>query len=72
MLLLYIVGLCVYMCIYSICVSIYMYVSFCQHVFSRTAAVVDTKRGYVGMCNGRLAQQESGVALSKNSIFPGC
>ena len=31
--------------------------------------VVDTKRGYVGMCNGRLAQQESGAALSKNSMF---
>ena len=28
-------------------------------VFSRTVAVVDTKRGYVGMCNGRSAQQES-------------
>ena len=29
------------------------------HVFSRTVAAVDTKRGYVGMCNGRSAQQES-------------
>ena len=39
------------------------------HVFSRTVAAVDTKRGYVGMCNGRSAQQESGAALSKNSMF---
>ena len=28
-------------------------------------AVVDTKRGNVGRCNGRSAQQESGVLLSK-------
>ena len=41
----------------------------CSHVFSRTVAAVDTKRGYVGMCNGRSAQQESGAALSKNSMF---
>ena len=34
------------------------------HFFSRTVAVVDTKRGYV-----QLAQQESGAALSKNSMF---
>ena len=34
-------------------------------LFSRTVAAVDTKRGYVGMCNGRSAQQESGAALSK-------
>ena len=39
------------------------------HVFSRTVAAVDTKRGYVGVCNGRSAQQESGAALSKNSMF---
>ena len=39
------------------------------HVFSLTVAAVDTKRGYVGMCNGRSAQQESGAALSKNSMF---
>ena len=25
--------------------------------------------GYVGMCNGRSAQQEFGAALSKNSMF---
>ena len=37
--------------------------------FSRTVAAVDAKRGYVGMCNGRSAQQESGAALSKNSMF---
>ena len=27
------------------------------HVFSLTVATVDAKRGYVGMCNGRSAQQ---------------
>ena len=32
-------------------------------------AAVDVKRGYVGMCNGRPAQQESRAALSKNSMF---
>ena len=32
-------------------------------------AAVDTKRGCVGMCNGCLAQQESGAASSKNSMF---
>ena len=32
-------------------------------------AAVNAKRGYVGMCNGRSAQQESGAALSKNSMF---
>ena len=41
----------------------------CSHVFSRTVAAVDTKRGYVGMCIGRSAQQESGAVLSKNSMF---
>ena len=41
----------------------------CIHVFSRTVAAVDTKRGYVRMCNGRSAQQESGTSLSKNSVF---
>ena len=39
------------------------------HVFSLTVAAVNAKRGYVGMCNGRSAQQESGAALSKNSMF---
>ena len=34
-------------------------------------AAVDTKHGYVGMCNRRSAQQESGVALSKNGVFTG-
>ena len=43
--------------------------SVCTHVFSRTVAAVDTKRGYVGMCNERSAQQESGAALSKNNMF---
>ena len=32
-------------------------------------ATVDAKRGYVGMCNGRSAQQESEAALSMNSMF---
>ena len=40
-------------------------------MFSQTVAVVDTKLGYVGMCNGRSAQQESGAASSKNSVFTG-
>ena len=42
----------------------------CPHVLSRTMAVVDTKLGYVivGMCNRRSGQQESGAALSKNSM----
>ena len=44
----------------SVCVSVC--VSVCSHVFSRTVAAVDTKRGYVGMCNGRSAQQESGTS----------
>ena len=39
-----------------------------MHVFSRTVAAVDTKRGYVGMCNGRSAQHESGAA-SSNWLF---
>ena len=55
----------------SVCRSVARFVglSVCTHVFSRTVAAVDTKRGYVGMCNGRSAQQESGAALSKNSMF---
>ena len=28
-----------------------------------------SQRGYVGMCNRRSVQQESGAALSKNSMF---
>ena len=48
---------------WSVCVSV------CSHFFSRTVAALDTKRGYVGMCNGCSAQQESGAALSKNSMF---
>ena len=43
----------------------------CRHIFSRTAAVVDTKRGYGGICNVRSAQQESGALLSKNSVLTG-
>ena len=51
--------------------SVFLWVgrSVCSHVISRTVATVDTKRGNVGMCNGRSAQQESGAALSKNSMF---
>ena len=40
-----------------------------SHVFSRTVAVDDTKRRYVGMCYGCSAQQESGAALLKNSMI---
>ena len=43
--------------------------SVCPEVFSRTVAVVDTKRGYVGMCNGRSAQQESGATSSKSLYY---
>ena len=43
--------------------------SVCRHVFSRTVAVVDTKRGYVGRYNGCAAQQEAGADSSKNGIF---
>ena len=42
-----------------------------QFVCSRTVAVVDTKCGYVGMCNRHSAQQESGASKSKNSVFTG-
>ena len=42
----------------------------CSHVFSRNVAAADTKRGYVGMCNGRSAQQESGAALSCLRLGP--
>ena len=47
----------------SVCLSV------CSHVFSRTVAAVDTKRGCVGTYNGRSVQQESGVALSKIIIY---
>ena len=56
-------------CSRSVCRSVGL--CLCSHVFSRTVAAVDTKRGYVGVCNGRSAQQESGAALSKNSMFMG-
>ena len=52
-------------CSRSVCRSVGL--CLCSHVFSRTVAAVDTKRGYV--FNGRSAQQESGAALSKNSMF---
>ena len=45
----------------SVCRSVGL--CLCSHVFSRTVAAVDSKRGYVGICNGRSAQQESGAAL---------
>ena len=54
-------------CSRSVCRSVGLCLS--SHIFSRTVAAVDTKRGYVGMCNGRSAQQEFGAALSKNSMF---
>ena len=53
----------------SLSVGRFVGFSLSTHVFSRTVAAVDTKRGYVGMCNGRSAQQESGAALSENSMF---
>ena len=58
-------------CSRSVCLSVgrSVCVSVCSHVFSRTVAAVDTKRGCVGTCNGRSAQQESRAALSKNSLF---
>ena len=34
--------------------------------------MVDAKRGYVGKYEEGFAQQESGAALSKSSMFPGC
>ena len=48
--------------------SIRVYLCNYWTVFSRTLAVVDTKRGYVGRYNKRSAQQESGAALL---MFPG-
>ena len=40
--------------------GLWVSLSICTHVFSLT---VDIKRGYVGMCNGRSAQQESGSGV---------
>ena len=47
-------------CSRSVCrsVGLCLCVCLCSHVFSPTVAAVDTKHGYVGMCNGRSAQQE--------------
>ena len=56
-------------CSRSVCRSVGQSGSLFPRFLSRTVAAVDAKRGYVGMCNGRSAQQESGAALSKNSIF---
>ena len=50
-------------------VNLFLCFSVSPHVFSLTVAAVDAKRGYVGMCNGRSAQQESRAVLSKNSMF---
>ena len=58
----------VYVCRYAVR-GRFVGLSVCPHVFSRTVAAVDTERGYVGMCNARSAQQESGAASSKNSMF---
>ena len=43
--------------------------SVCRNVFSRTVAMVGTKHGYVGRYKERYTQQESGAALSKDSVF---
>ena len=50
----------------SVCRSVSLSVCrcVCPYVFTRTVADVDTKCGYVGMCNGLSAQQESGAASS--------
>ena len=63
------VCVCVCVCVLrsrSVCRSVCGFLCVCTHVFSRTVAAVDR---YVDMRNGRSAQQESGVALSKNSVF---
>ena len=52
-----------------IVVGLCVRLSVSPHVFSQTVAVVDTKRGYVGMCNWRSAQQEYGAAFLKNTMF---
>ena len=61
-------GACSGLCIVHLSVNL----SDCPHVFSQIVAVVDTKHGYVGWYNGRSAQQESRVVLSKKSMFLGC
>ena len=53
----------------SLCVSRSVGRYICPHFFSQNVAVVDTKCGYVGMCNRRSAQQESGAMLSKEEAI---
>ena len=50
----------------ALCVGRLVSRCICPHVFSRTVAVAN-----VDMCYRRLAQQESGAVLSKNSMFRG-
>ena len=38
------------------------------HVFFQIVAGVDTKRGHIGMCNGRSAQQESLERCSQRTV----
>ena len=47
-------GVCRLVC-WSVCPSVLM------HVFSPTVAAVDTKRGNVGMCNGRSASKSTSL-----------
>ena len=42
-----------------------------MHVFSRTVAAVDTKRGYVGMCNGHSAQQVWNAVVKEQRVYGG-
>ena len=44
-------------------------ICFSARFLSNRGCCIDAKRGYVGMCNGRSAQQESGAALSENRMF---
>ena len=64
-----VVGLLVGLLVGRLSVSRLVSRSVYPHVFSQTVSVVDTKRGYVGLCNGCSAQQEFGAVLLKNSIF---
>ena len=57
-------GVCICLCV---CVSIRLSIG--RFSRERCMAGVDTKRGYVGSCNRQLAQQESGVEVSKSSMF---
>ena len=59
------VGQSVSRSVLSVCVCV------CPHVFSQTVAVVDTKLGYVGTCNGRSAQQVWSGVVNK-SVYTSC